>query len=157
MELFVSEGLIQSFFGMFDGHWLISCNIPCFYRKTSTWTKGNKDGNSTPHNCCLIIVLQCSGRTISIVWLCNETSNNKIAIKTSNNKKYLNVLHHKSSYNTLFLISCISLARLANILLLIFGNFDISAHFNQKQLVESLMFICMQKMNSIPNFVFEKL
>ena len=36
---------------------------------------------------------------------------------------------------------------------------NMSGHFtiNQCQLPETLMFICMQKMNSIPNFSFEDL
>ena len=40
------------------------------------------------------------------------------------------------------------------------GTLVVSGHFHQKQqcqLVETFMFICMQKMNSIPNFVFETL
>ena len=48
--------------------------------------------------------------------------------------KYLNVLHHNRS------------------------TLDMSGHFDQKrycQLAETLMFICMQKMKSIPNFFYE--
>ena len=39
----------------------------------------------------------------------------------------------------------------------ILGTLDMSGHFHQKQLcqlVETLLFICMQKMNSIPNCLF---
>ena len=64
VELFVSKGPIQAFFGLLDGHSLICCNIPCFLGKTSTWSKGNEDGNSSPHNCFLITVYQCPGRNI---------------------------------------------------------------------------------------------
>ena len=38
------------------------------------------------------------------------------------------------------------------------GTLDMSGHFHQKrqcQLVESLMLVCKQKMNSIPNLFFE--
>ena len=43
-----------------------------------------------PHNCCLIIILRFSGRKF-LVWLCEETSNNKHGWTPV---KYLNVLHH---------------------------------------------------------------
>ena len=42
--------------------------------------------------------------------------------------------------------------------LLIWSTLEMSGRFHQKrlyQLVEALMFIWMQKMNSIPNFFFE--
>ena len=39
---------------------LFGLYISCFSWKTSTWSKGNKNGNSSPHNCCLIFVLHCS-------------------------------------------------------------------------------------------------
>ena len=60
--------------------------IYCFYWKTSAWSKGNP----SPHNSCLIIILRCSGRKF-LVWLCEETSNNKHGWTRI---KYLNLLHH---------------------------------------------------------------
>ena len=102
MELFVSQGLIQAFFGLFDGHRLICYNIPYFSWKTSTWSKANKDGKSSPHNCCIAVFRQ----TISTVWLCKETSNNKHDRITV---KYLNVLHHNRTQKQLrhsFLTFC---------------------------------------------------
>ena len=48
VELFVSQGLIQA--------------ETTVSTKASTWNKGNKDGNFSPYNCCLTIVLQCSDR-----------------------------------------------------------------------------------------------
>ena len=77
VKLFVSKGLIPTFFGLFDEHRLICCNIPCFYLKAVTWSKENKDGNPFPHKCSLIIVLWSSGRKF-LVWLCKETSYNNI-------------------------------------------------------------------------------
>ena len=62
VELFVLQDLIQDSLGLFDGHSLICCNTPCFYWKVSSWSKDNKDGNLSQHNCCLISVLQSSGR-----------------------------------------------------------------------------------------------
>ena len=56
------QDLIQDSLGLFDGHSLICCNTPCFYWKASSWSKDNKDGNLSQHNCCLISVLQSSGR-----------------------------------------------------------------------------------------------
>ena len=63
--------------------------IYCFYWKKSAWSKGNKNWSSSPHNCCLIIILRCSGRKF-LIWLCEETSNNKHGWTPV---KYLNVFH----------------------------------------------------------------
>ena len=63
--------------------------IYCFYRKASAWSKGRKDGSPSPHNSCLIIIMRCSGRKF-LVWLCEETSNNKHCWTPVN----LNILHH---------------------------------------------------------------
>ena len=93
------------------------------YWKTSAWSKGNKDGNPSPHNCCLIIILRCSSRKF-LVWLCEETSNNKhgwIPIK------YLNGLHHNRTQNQLQH----SLQKYYQLPIL--GTLDISGHFHQKQ------------------------
>ena len=63
VELFVSQGLLfHEGNYLFDEHRLICCNIPCFFWKKSTWSKGSKDGNSSLRNCFIIIVLQSSGR-----------------------------------------------------------------------------------------------
>ena len=89
-ELFISQGLMQAFFGLFDGHILICCNIPCFSWKTTTWSKGNRDGKSYPHNCCLIIALRCS----SWKFLQSGCSRKQVNKHDWTPIKYLNVLHH---------------------------------------------------------------
>ena len=67
VKLLVSKGLIQAFFGLFDGHRMICCNIPCFCWKTSTWSKDNKDSSPSPCKCCLIMVFRSLGRKF-LVW-----------------------------------------------------------------------------------------
>ena len=92
--------------------------------------------------------LQTKQKTHAILW--TNFQRNLTFIKlpgallvTSNNEhgwtlvKYLNILHHNKS--TL-------------------GTLDMSGHFHQKQecqLVETLVFVYKQKMNSIANFFFE--
>ena len=60
VKLLVSKGLIQAFR-------MICCNIPSFCSKISTWSKDNKDSNSSPCKCCLIMVFQSLGRKF-LVW-----------------------------------------------------------------------------------------
>ena len=71
----------------------ICCITPYFSWKSSTWNKGNKDGNSSPDNCCLIIVYIAVFRQkiSTFCWLCKETRNNKHDWTPI---KYLNVFHH---------------------------------------------------------------
>ena len=85
VKLFVSQGLMQAFLAC-----LRDINDLLFLLKNISWSKGNKDGNPSPHNCCLIIMLRCSGRKF-LVWLCKKTSDNKHGWTPV---KYLNVLHH---------------------------------------------------------------
>ena len=85
VKLFVSQDLTQDLFGLFDGHKWFTASI----EKTSAWSKGNKDGSPSPHNCCLSIIMRFSGRKF-LVWLCEETSSNKHGWTPV---KYLNVLH----------------------------------------------------------------
>ena len=95
VKLFVSQGLIKLSLA-----YLMGINDLLLLLKTSAWSKGNKDGSPSPHNCCLIILLRCSGRKF-LVWLCEETSNNKHGWTPL---KYLNALHHhkkKKFCNTL--------------------------------------------------------
>ena len=113
-----------SFFGLFYGHRMICCNILCFFWKTSTWSKGNKDGNPSPHKCCLIIVLGSLGRKF-LVWLCKETS-----IYNQHGWaliKYLNVLHLNRTQKQLLH----SLQKYYQLPIL--GTLEISGHFHQKQ------------------------
>ena len=104
--------------------------IYCCYWKTSAWNKGNKGGNSSPHNCCLIIILRCSGRKF-LLWLCEEICNNKHGWTPI---KYLNAFNHNRTHKS----SCNTLQKYYQLPIL--GTFDISGH--------------MEKMNSLPNFFF---
>ena len=120
--------------------------IYCFYWKTSAWSKGNP----FPNNCCLIIILRCSGRKF-LVWVCEETSSNKHGWTPV---KYLNILHDNRTQKWLQ-------HSLQKILpTSYFGYFWHIWPLPSKtitptcQLVETLMFICMQKMNSLPNLYF---
>ena len=72
VKLFVSKRLIEAFFGLFDGHRMTCCNIPCSYWKNINLEQRNKDSNPSPHKCSLIIALLSLGRKF-IVWLCKET------------------------------------------------------------------------------------
>ena len=72
VKLFVSKGCIQVFLAcLMDIGWFATIYIPCFYWKTSTWSKDNKDGNPFPHKCCLIIALWSLGIK-HLVWLWNK-------------------------------------------------------------------------------------
>ena len=57
---YLYQDLMQAFSGLLDGPRMICCNIPCSSWKRSTWSKGK--GSPSPHNCCLIIVLQYSDK-----------------------------------------------------------------------------------------------
>ena len=85
------------------------------------------------------------------VWLCKETSNNK---PDWTPVKYLIVLHHNRTQKQLQHSFLNMLQKYYQLPIL--GTLDISGHLHQKQpqLVKTLMFICMEKMNSLPNFFF---
>ena len=70
--------------------------------------------------------------------------------------KHLNVLYHNRTKKQLQKFFLNILQKYYQLPIL--GTLGVSGHFHQKwycQFVETLMFICMQKMNSIPNFFFK--
>ena len=116
------------FFGLFDGHGLICCNTPCFSWKTSTWSKGNKDGNSFPHNCCLIIVLQCLGRK----FLKSDGARKKVALNMTGPQTIIPTLMPKTNFvsNISFLKYCKDIMK--NCYFVILSNSSMACHTHLK-------------------------
>ena len=103
---------------------------------------------AAPHTIAvLFIILRCSGRK-SLVWLCEETSNNKHGWTPV---KYLNVFHQNRTQkccNTLW-------KNIINFLFWVFWTYlATSIKSNNPNLLKLLMFICMKKMSSLPDFFF---
>ena len=126
--------------------------IYCFYWKTSALSNGKKKMGAPPHTIAvLFLILRCSCRKF-LAWLCEEISNNKhgwIPVK------YLNVLHQNRTQkwcNTL----CKNIANfLFWVLLTYLATFIKSNNSNMQKLWWTLMFICMQKMNSLTSFFWD--
>ena len=96
---------------------------------------------------------------VTLIWsMAISVVNVKIKNKYNNEHdwtpiKYLNVLHHTKVVATIFLNISQKYYQLP-----IVGTLGMSGHFHQKgyyQLVETMTFICMQKMNFIPDLFFE--
>ena len=133
-----------SFFWLVWWPWMIYS----FYWKTSAWSKGKKNMEAAPHTIAvLFIILRCSGRK-SLVWLCEETSNNKHGWTPV---KYLNVFHQNRTQkccNTLW-------KNIINFLFWVLWTYlATSIKSNNPNLLKLLMFICMKKMSSLPDFFF---
>ena len=98
VKLFVSKSPIKPFFlaclmeevDLLQYTKLLLKNI-----NLSTWSKGNRDGNSSAHNSYFAVFR----KNFYTVWRCKETSNNKPAWILV---KFLNVLYHNRTKKELW-------------------------------------------------------
>ena len=110
-----------------------------------------KDGSPSPYNCCFIYYIEMF-RQKFLVWLCEEISNNKHGWTPV---KYLNVLHQNRTQkycNTL----CKNITNFLFRVLWTYLATSIKSNYpNLRKLWWNLMFICMQKMNSLTSFFWD--